>query len=211
MGDGTLCSGDGRGLPPAGDAAVAVETLLVSHVKQEIIGRASGCHSHRRGFPYSRRGMLLFPRCGPSSALPAIQDPDQNQSSESEAEWQVRTTRDVIFLFSFLRTRCIAGKKTVELLTYTGIKRRAQTEFNRSAAALRCQCSFAKSVRDPFGITFPAFVLQPGKTLIGTVQKGLLSSSIFRAETSGLWAQQLRLFQLKASSIREHHLGWKPK
>ena len=87
----------------------------------------------------------------------------------------MRTTRaDVILLFPLLRTRCIAGKKTVEFLTYTGIKRRAQTEFNRSAAALRCQCSFAKSVRDPFGITFPAFALQPGKTLIGTVQTGAL-------------------------------------
>ena len=41
---------------------------------------------------------------------------------------------------------------------------RAQTEFNLLAAVLRCQCSFAKSVRDPFKVTAPEFAVQPRKT-----------------------------------------------
>ena len=40
---------------------------------------------------------------------------------------------------------------------------RVQTEFNCSAAALRCHCSFAKSVLGPFRVTVLAFALQPGK------------------------------------------------
>ena len=59
------------------------------------------------------------------------------------------------YCISFLHTRRIAGKKTVVLLTLTGILRRAQTEFNRSAATLRCQCSLAKS-GDLFVIVDPS-------------------------------------------------------
>ena len=43
---------------------------------------------------------------------------------------------------------------------------------------------------------------KPWKTLIGTAQRGLWSWSLFGVVASGLWAQQLQLFQLKVSTIR---------
>ena len=77
------------------------------------------------------------------------------------------TTSSMLFLF--LRTRRIAGKKTVFLLTQMGILRSALTGFNRSAAALRCQCSFCKVGPWPICSNCSG-IPQPGKTLIGTAQ-----------------------------------------
>ena len=60
----------------------------------------------------------------------------------------------------FFRFSYVTGSS----LTSSGELPMAQTEFNRSIAALRCQCSISKSARGPFRVTVPTFALQPEKT-----------------------------------------------
>ena len=92
-------------------------------------------------------------------------------------------------LFPFLCTRCIAGKKKKHSHNLDGILHRVQAEFNHSAAALHCQCSFCKVGPWPFWGNCSGIHYNQGKlwkTLIGTAQRGRLWSwSLFSTETSG--------------------------
>ena len=94
---------------------------------------------------------------------------DQDQRSKVEVESHVQSMcDDVLRAVSIPVCEMHHWKEDSCSPNLDGILCKGQREFNHSAAALHCQCSFAKPVHGPFRVTVLAFTLQPGKTMINS-------------------------------------------